>query len=227
MNSSEEIIVVDNTKIPTGANTGSGVEDPLFPSEPFRTSAHTVGTYGFGSIPLTVRDRYGNLGASPDRTMASQVPEMYVTYTIPLDHFTCTTNNVTTIPDQLLIGSHLIPTLQMAHSNMVPHATMIPNGNVVISQAPIGTPLPPRPNPSLPPGYRALNTSVAIPTQVPSGGSGIFVPHGYNDVVCFVPTPTQVLSGGSYVPPPPLLGGFGPSGSNPLGGTNISITYGF
>jgi hypothetical protein len=179
------------------------------------------------SIPLTVRDLYGNLGVSPDRPMASQVPEMFVTYTVPLDHFTGTTSSVTTIPDQLLIGSHSIPTLQMAHSTMVPQATMIPTGNVVISQAPIGTPLPPRSNPSLPPGYRALNTSVATSTQVPSRVSGLFVPPGYNVVVGFVPTPAQVLSGGSYVPPPPLLGGSGPSGSNPLGGTSLSITSGF
>jgi hypothetical protein len=88
--------------------TGSGVEDPLFQSESFRTPTHTVGTSNFGSIPLTVRDLYGNLGASPDQPMASQVPETSVTYTVPLDHFTGTTSSVTTISDQLLIGSHSI-----------------------------------------------------------------------------------------------------------------------
>jgi hypothetical protein len=48
--------------------------------------------------------------------------------------------------------------------------------------------------------------------------------------VGFVPTPTQVLSRGPYVPPPPLVGGSnrsGPSGFNPVGGTNLSVTFGF
>jgi hypothetical protein len=115
------------------------------------------------SIPLTVRDLYGNLGASPDRPIVSQVPETSVTYTVPLDHFTGTTSSVTIISDQILIGSHSIPTLQMAHSTMVLQATTIPTRNVVISQALIGTPLPSRPNPSLPPGYRALNASCCYP----------------------------------------------------------------
>jgi hypothetical protein len=79
---------------------------------------------------------------------------------------------------------------------MVPQAMTVSTGNVVITQAPIGTPLPLRPNPSLPPGYNALNTSIAIPTQNPSGGSRLFVPPGYNVASHFVPTPTQVLSGG-------------------------------
>jgi hypothetical protein len=148
---------------------------------------------------------------SPDRPMASQVPETSVTYTVPLDHFTGTTSNVTTISDQLLIGSHSIPTIQMAHSTMVPQATTIPTRNVTSLQAPIGTPL--RPNPSFPPGYRALNTSVSITTQVPSRGSGLFVPPGYNVAVGFVPTPS--------------LGGFGLGGSNPIGGTSHSFTSGF
>ena len=51
--------------------------------------------------------------------MASQIPEMSVAYTIPLDHFTSTTNSVTIVSDQLLVGSHSILPLQMAHSIMV------------------------------------------------------------------------------------------------------------
>jgi hypothetical protein len=173
MNSSREIVVVDNIEVPTGPNARSGVEDPLFQSESFRTLAHTVETSNPSSIPLTVRDLYDNLGVSPDQPMASQMLEMFVTYTVPLDHFTGTTSSVTVFLDQLLVGSHLILPLRMAHSIMVPQATRVSNGNVVVTQAPIGTPLPPRPNPSLPPGYKALNTSIAIPTQVPSGGSRI------------------------------------------------------
>jgi hypothetical protein len=134
--------------------------------------------------------------------MPSQVLEMSVTYMLPLDHFTGTTSNVIIVLDQLLIGSHLIHTLHMAHATMVPQDTMIRTRNVVISQDPICTPLPPRSNPSLPPGYTALNTSVATSTQAPSGGSGIFVHPGYNVAIGLVPTLTQVLFGGSYVPPP-------------------------
>jgi hypothetical protein len=118
----------------------------------------------------------------------------------------------------------------MAHSTMVPHATTVSTKNVVITQAPIGTPLPLRPNMSLPPRYNALNTSSAIPTQNPSGGSRICVPPGYNVTSQFIPTPTQVLSRGPYVPPPPLFGGSnhpGPSGFNLVGGTNLFVTSGF
>jgi hypothetical protein len=139
---------------------------------------------------LTVRDLYNNLGAIPDQPMASQMLDMSVTYTIPLDHFIGTTSSVTTVPDQLLVGSHSILPLQMAHSIMVLQATTVSTRNVVISQAPIGTPLPPRSNPSLPPGYRDLNTSIAIPTQNPSGGFGLFVPSRYNSTSQVVPTPT-------------------------------------
>jgi hypothetical protein len=125
--------------------------------------------------------------------MESQVLKISVTYMVPLDHFTGTTSNITSVPDQLLIGSHSIPTLQMVHSTMVPEATMIPTRNVVISQAPIGTPLPPRSNPSLPPRYKDLNTFVAISTQVPSGGSGLFIPLGYNAAAVFVPTDLKMI----------------------------------
>jgi hypothetical protein len=118
----------------------------------------------------------------------------------------------------------------MTHSTMVPQAMTVSTENVVITQAPIGTPLPLRPNPPLPHGYTYLNISTAIPTQNPSEGSRIFVPPGYNAASQFFPTPTQVLSGGPYVPPPPLFGGsnsFGPSGSNLVGGTSHSITSSF
>jgi hypothetical protein len=135
MNLAREIVVVDNTRVPTGPNAGFGVEDPLFQSESFRTSYHTVGTFVFGSIPLKVCDLYENLGASPDQPTTSQVPETSVTYMVPLDHFTGSTNNVTIVSDQILIGSHSIPTLQIAHSTMFPQANVIPTRNVVISQA--------------------------------------------------------------------------------------------
>jgi hypothetical protein len=137
MNSSGEIVVVDNTEVPTGPNAGSGVDDPLFQSESFRTPTHMAGIFNPSSTPSTVRDIYGNLGVSPDQPMASQIPETSVTYTVPLDHFTGTTSNVTTVSDQLLVGSHSILPLQMAHSIVVPQATIIHTRHTVISQAPI------------------------------------------------------------------------------------------
>jgi hypothetical protein len=79
---------------------------------------------------------------------------------------------------------------------MVPQYTIVPTRNVVITQAPIRAPLPLRPNPSLPPGYNALNTSIAIPTQNPFGGLRLFVPPRYNASSHLFPTPTQVLSRG-------------------------------
>jgi hypothetical protein len=115
------------------------------------------------------------------------------------------------------VGPSSTFSLQMAHSTMVPYATTIPTGNVVVNQAPIGTPLSSRPIPSLPPGYHSLNPSTVIPTQVPSGVSGFSIPPEYNAATSFVPTPSQVLSGGSY---PPFHGGSDPSGSNPIGSTH-------
>jgi hypothetical protein len=164
MNSSGEIFVEKKFEVPTRPNAGSGVEDPLFHSESFRTPDHTIGTSNPSFIPLTARDIYDNLGASLDQPMASQMHEMSVTYTVPLDHFIGTTSSATVVSNQLLVGSHSILPLQMAHSIMVPQATTVSTENLVITQAPIGTLLPPRPNLSLPPGYKSLNTFIAIPT---------------------------------------------------------------
>jgi hypothetical protein len=52
MNSLREIVVVDNSKVPTRPNTGSGVDDPLFQSESLRTPAHTAGIFNPSSTPL-------------------------------------------------------------------------------------------------------------------------------------------------------------------------------
>jgi hypothetical protein len=107
---------------------------------------------------------------------------------------------------------------------MVPHATTIPTRNTVVTQAPISTPLSSRPVPSLPHGYHSLNNSIPIPTQVPSGASRIFTPPRYNASSCFIPKSSQVPSGGSYLP---FMGGFGHSGSNPIGGSTPSFTFVF
>jgi hypothetical protein len=158
------------------------------------------------------------------------MPMNSTTYTVPLDNFTGTTSNVVIVSDQLLIVSHSILPLQLTTSIMVSQAMPVFAGNMVITQSPIGTTLSLISNPSLPPGYNDLNTSIPNPTQNPSGGSNIFVPPGYNASSHFFPTPTQVLSKGPYVPPPPLSGGsncLGPSSSNQIGGTSHFITSGF
>jgi hypothetical protein len=62
VNSSREIVIVDDTEVPTEPNAGSRVEDPLFQSESFRTPTHAIGTFDFGFVPLKIRDLYGNLG---------------------------------------------------------------------------------------------------------------------------------------------------------------------
>jgi hypothetical protein len=108
MNSSGEIVVVDNTGVPTRPNVGSGVEDPLFPSESFRTPAHTTKAFNPSVAHSSIHDLYDNLGASLDQPMASQMPEMYVAYTVPLDHFIGMTSKVTIVSNQLLVCSHSI-----------------------------------------------------------------------------------------------------------------------
>jgi hypothetical protein len=165
-----------------------------------------------------------------NQPMASHTPVTSTAYTVPLDHFTSTTSNVVIVSDQLLVSSHSIPPFHLSNSTIVPQAMPISTGNVVITQPPIGTPLPLRSNLSLPPGYNALKVSIANLAQNPSRGSNLFVPPGYNVASHFVPTPTQVLSGGPYVPPPPSPGGSnrpGPSSSNQVGGTSHFITSGF
>jgi hypothetical protein len=133
VNRSGEVVFIEDIKVPTRPNARSRVEDPFFQSEPLRTMTHTLGTSRFGSIPLIVRDLYGNLGVSLDQPMASQVHETSVSYTMPLNHFSGMMSNVIIVADQLLIGSHSNPTIQMAHSTMVPHVSTILTENVTPS----------------------------------------------------------------------------------------------
>jgi hypothetical protein len=100
---------------------------------------------------------------SHNQPMASHSPVNSTPYTVPLDHFTSTTNNVVTVSEQLLVGYQTILPLHLANSTMAPQAILVSTRSVVISQDPIGTPLPLRLNPSLPPGYNDLNTSIDNP----------------------------------------------------------------
>jgi hypothetical protein len=89
----------------------------------------------------------------------------------------------------------------MAHSTMTPHISTIPVGNTVVNQAPIGTPITPRP--TLPFGFRALNSSTTTTAQ----------------------TTTQIVLGSSI--PIQQPGGTGLGGPNPIGSTSQSFTSGF
>jgi hypothetical protein len=203
----------------------------------FITPVHTAGIFNPSFIPVCYfwrtssgHDIFYKLGMIPNQPMESHTIMTSTSYTLPLYHFTGMTSNVFTVSNQLLVGSHTILPLQLAKSTMVPHATPISTRTVVITQPPIGTPLPLRSNPSLPPGYNDLNTSITNPNQNPSSGSNIFVPPGYNAASSFISTPTQVLSGGPNVPPPPSPRGSncpGPSRSNQVGGTSHFVTSSF
>jgi hypothetical protein len=127
-----------------------------------------------------------------------------ISYTIPLNHFTDTTTFTATLPVGLNIPSiaprSTLP-LQMAHSTMVPHIPTIPTSNAVVNQVVIGTPVTPRP--TLPFGFRALNTPTATTTQT---------------------TTTQVMPRSSIPIQQPRGTGLG--GPNPLGSTDQSFTSG-
>jgi hypothetical protein len=105
---------------------------------------------------------------------------------------------------------------------VVPHIPIIPIGNVVVSQAAIGTPLTPRPSSSLPFGYRALNSSTVTTTQVMPGSSiPIQQPRG-TGLGGFNPLSNtdQSFTFGSQIPgTPPQAGGHPPTGGQlPFGG---------
>jgi hypothetical protein len=149
------------------------VDDPPFQSESFRTLVHTFGIFNPRSVLIhsfwrtsSGHDIFDKLGMSPNQPMSSHTPITSTSYTIPLYHFNGTTSNVVTVSDPLLVGSHTILPLQLTSSTIVPQVTPVSVGStMVITQYPIRTPLLPRSNPSLPPGYNTLNNSIFNPTQ--------------------------------------------------------------
>jgi hypothetical protein len=151
INSSGDIVAKEYIEIPTRPHAESGVDDPFFQSESFRTPVHAVGNFD-PSTPGPSRtlwrtssgqNIFDKLGMShlhsrtPNQPMASQMLVTFTTYTVPLDHFTGTTSNVVTVSDQLLVGSHSILPLHLTSSTMVPQATLFSAGNMVITQDPI------------------------------------------------------------------------------------------
>jgi hypothetical protein len=138
-----------------------------------------------------VRDPYG-MGEGAD------IP---FSYTVPPNHFTGTTtftDTPTVAPTTPPIGPRPTIPLQTTHLTLTPHIPTIPAGNAVVNQAPIGTPVTPRPN--LPFGFRALNASSTTATQ----------------------TTTQIVSGSSI--PIQQPGGTVLGGPNPIGNTSQSFT---
>jgi hypothetical protein len=84
---------------------------------------------------------------------------------------------------------------------MAPHILTIPAGNAVVNQAPIGTPVTPRPN--IPFGFRALNASTTTTAQ----------------------TTTQIVPGSSI--PIQQPGGTGLGGPNLIGNIGQSLASSF
>jgi hypothetical protein len=71
MKSLGEIVVVDNIKVPTGPNVGSGVDDPLFQSKSFRTLTHTIGIFNPSFSPSSGHDIFGVIETSSNQPMTS------------------------------------------------------------------------------------------------------------------------------------------------------------
>jgi hypothetical protein len=114
-----DVVAEDYTRIPIGPHIDSGVDDPLFQSESFRTLVHTarivnpISSPPICSIWKTSSGQYifEKLGMiclhqmTSDQPMESHMLVTSTTYTIPLDNFTGTTSNVVTVSEQLLVGS--------------------------------------------------------------------------------------------------------------------------
>jgi hypothetical protein len=183
LNSTSELVVMNPSDILVGSHQNPLADDPFWTADIIQSPLHMV------------RDLYGT----------REGVDAPFSYTVPLNHFTGTTTFMDTPPvgpNIPFVGPRSTLPLQMAHSTMVAHIPTIPVGNAVVNQAAIGTPITPRP--TLPFGFRALNTSTATTTQT---------------------TTTQVMSGSSI--PIQQPGGTGLGGPNLLSGTGQSFTSGF
>jgi hypothetical protein len=172
LNSAGEFVA--NPDIPAGSSQNPLANDPFWTVDVVQ------------SPPRLVRDLYGT-GEGANASFS---------YTVPPNHFTGTTTFTATptvglnIPS---VGPRPIIPIQTAHSTMAPHIPTIPADNAVVNQAPIGTPVTPRP--TLPFGFRALNVSATTTSQ----------------------TTTQIVPGSSI--PIQQPGGTGLGGSNSIENT--------
>jgi hypothetical protein len=171
-----------------------------------------------------VQDQYG-MGEGADAPSS---------YTVPPNHFTDATTFVATPaiapdtpptdPNVPLMGLRPTIPLQMAQSTIVPHIPTIPAGNPVVTQAPIGTPVTPRPN--LPFGFRALNASSITTSQttnqtVPGSSIPIQQPRGTTlGALNPIGNTGQSFTTGPQIPGNlPQAGGHPPTGGQiPFGG---------
>jgi hypothetical protein len=144
LNSTGEFVVINPFDIPAESSQNPLASDPFW----------TVDVVW--SPPRLVQDIYG-IGEGADASFS---------YIVPPNHFTGTTTFTATPTIGLNISSvgprTTIP-LQTAHSTMALHISTIPVGNAIVNQAPIGTPVTPRP--TLHFGFRALNASATTTAQ--------------------------------------------------------------
>jgi hypothetical protein len=80
INSSGDVVVEDYPRIPSGPFVESGVDEPPFPSEAFRTPVQTSGIFNPSSIPVrslwrtpSGRDIFDKLGMSPNQPTSPHV----------------------------------------------------------------------------------------------------------------------------------------------------------
>jgi hypothetical protein len=164
---------------------------------------------------------------SPNQPTSPHIHVTSTSYTLPPNHFTGMTSNISMVSDPLLVGTHAILSSHFTSSTIVLQVTPFFVESSVTIKAPIGTPLSSRSNPSLPPRYNSLS-SITNPTQGPSRGPSLFFPPGYNALRGFIPNSTLGLSRGPSLPVPPRGSNItGRSSSNLLGGTNHPVTSGF
>jgi hypothetical protein len=197
INSSGDVVVEYYPRIPPGTFVESSMDEPPFPSEAFRTPVQTSGIFNPRLVPVCSLwrnasrcDIFDKLGMIPNQPTSPHVIFTSTAYIIPINHFAGTTSNIVTVSDPLLVGTHTILPLQLTSSTTVPQVAPFSARILVTIQAPIGTPLPSRSNPSLPPRYNALIISITNPTQGPSREPSLFFRPGYNVVSDFISTPT-------------------------------------
>jgi hypothetical protein len=142
-NSSGDLIVVYSGS-PTGPFPGPEDQDPFWSTGVFR------------------RDLFG-VGSSVEVSASPAFPETSAPDTVPSTAAYFPGTEAPRADHTLILSS------EMAHST---DTMSVHTGITTVSQAPIGTPLSPKVTPTLPPGYRALNASIPIPTQIPSGTTG-------------------------------------------------------
>jgi len=115
INSSGDVFVEDYPRIPSRPFVESSMDEPPFPSEAFRTPVQTSGIFNPILVPVCSLwrnasrcDIFDKLGMIPNQPTSPHVLVTSTAYIIPINHFTGTTNNIVTVSDPLLVGTHTI-----------------------------------------------------------------------------------------------------------------------